>query len=292
MADPVVPVVPAAVVATPPAAPAAPVVDAKADAFAALAAKEKDYVSKTQKLATEREAFKAEQARLAIETADYQRWKLAKAQRLVNPEAYLKEDFGEGWYDKLTEYRLNGGKTTPEFVAASVDERLAAFEKKQADERAATEKAATEAAQKAHQEAWQKFQDDTAAFVKGQPDAYELINAYGLQGRVVAVIQETYEKTLAETGTGRILNAKEAADLVEADLLDRSTKAKKLTKAPPPPNGEPKPPTSAQPRTLTSALTAITTPPAPEGPLTEDERMQRAIAKGEAVRKARQLASA
>lgn len=276
MADPVVPT-PAA---PPPAA--APPAPAKDDAaFAALAAKEKAFVAERTKFSTEKEALKADRERLTAEAADYQRWKLAKAQRLVNPEPYLKEDFGEGWYDKLTEYKLAGAKPTPEFVAASVDEKLAAFEARQKAERDAQAKADADAATAARAEAWEKFQADTSEFVKAQPDDYELINLYDAHARVIAVVVETYEKT------GRVLQAKEAADLVEADLLERSNKSKKLKATPPPAVlGAEKRSESAQPRTLTNAQGAVTTPPH-QSILTEDQRIQAAIAKGKAAQQAR-----
>lgn len=282
-APPVAPVAkPVAAAPVPAPPPAKPVVTD--DAFAALAAKEKAFAASAQKLSTDKAAFAAQQA-------EYTSWKAARESRLRDPDAFLRQDFGEGWYDKLTEYKLNGGKVTPELVSAQVDERFAALTKQQDDERAKAldaEKARTAAEQ---QQAWQKFQEDTKGFVESKPDDYELINLHGAHASVVAVIEKTY------ADTGRVLDAKEAADQVEKYLEEQIQKSletkkwKSKAQLPPAAPGAEKRPESAQPRTLTNAHAAITTPPPPSGPLTEAERMARAIAAGEAVRKARQTAA-
>lgn len=250
------------------------------DAFAALAAKEKAHATAAQKLAADRAAFQKERD-------EHSAWKTAHESRLRDPEAFLKQDFGEGWYDKLTEYKLNGGKVTPELVSAQVDERFAALTKQQEDERAKVVEDEKTRAATEHQQAWQKFQDDTKTFVDSKPDEYELINLHGAHASVVAVIEKTY------ADTGRVLEAKEAADQVEKYLEEQIQKSletkkwKSKAKLPPAVPGAEKRPESAQPRTLTNAHGAVSTPPPPSGPSTEAERMARAIAAGEAVRKAR-----
>lgn len=281
------PVIPPA--ATAPAAVAPPVeTQAPApgnDAFAALASKERAHVAERQKLAAEREALAKDRDAHKSELAEFQEWKAAREQRLRAPAPFLEKDFGPDWYDKLTEFKLSGGKVTPELVAASVDERLAAYEKKQADEKAKAEATAAEQAKADHQAAWDKFTEDTESFIKAKPDDYELINLYGAHSRVIAVIEKTY------TDTGRVLEAKEAADLVEADLLGVAKKSKKLgaqsPAAVPPPQGGTKPPESAQPRTLTNAAAPATAPAKPR-PMTDEERVERAMQAAEAVRAARQ----
>lgn len=200
-----------------------------------------------------------------------------------NPDALLKSVYGEKWYDVLTEYRLNGGNV-PELVTAAVDEKLEAFQKQQAEERAKLE---TERKAQVEREAAQlraEFAADVAGFIKSKAEDYELISLYQSEGLVAQYIEAEYEKT------GRMIPTKEAADLVEQHLLSQAAKAlntKKLkAKATPQPEGADKRNESQQRRTLSNdmtASTAATTPPA----RTDEERRKRALAAMEQAQKQR-----
>lgn len=253
--------------------------------FEALAAKERAFVADKSKFASEREALNKDRE-------EYTNWKAAREARHRDPAAFLKQDFGDDWYERLTEYRLNGQKMTPELVNAAVEERLAERDRKAADERAKEAAAEKQRQDEEHVAAWTRFQADVTEFVKAKGDDYEFINLYGAHAGVVKLIEQTFAES------GRILEAKEAADQVEKYLeeqVQKSLETKKWkARTPPPPVsaspavGEVKRTESAQQRTLTSAQTPISTPPPPpSGDLSEDERIKRAIDAGNRAREAR-----
>lgn len=254
--------------------PAAPAEDPR---FAALVSKESALVKQQRELAAQRDSF-------AKERQEYEAWKQQRTQATRNPEVLAKEVWGDNWYDKLTEFRLNGQQVTPDVIAQTVSEQLSAFEKRQTDARAAQEAVQREQAQAAAQQAYDNFKTETHDFVAGRGEEYELINLHGAHNLVTRAIEQHFE------ATQKIMTAKEAADLVEAHLAEQVQKSlatKRFTaKAPPLPNGEPKREGSAQPRTLTNALTSST--PAPDegvSQYSDSERIRRAIAAGEAARR-------
>lgn len=272
--DPVLPLpgTPKAVLpnGAPPPPAAEPSKPAAADPMAAVLAKERDLVRKQQEWGKERDTIRAE-----LEKEKGWRKDLVK-----NPDL-LKEVLGDDWYEKLTEYRLNGGKPTAELIGQSVEAKLQEFEKRQ------EEKAAAERTRIADEQAatLENFRNETTEWVKAQPD-YELINMHGAQSRVVQVIEHTFKQTQ------KIMSAKEASDFVENELYEAIQKSlsTKRFKTPPPGTATPeKPKESAQPRTLTNAHGPVGTP-APTEPLdmSDDARLARAIAKGQAIQRSRQ----
>lgn len=282
----------------PPPAPAAeppkPAAPSQHDAaFAALAAKERDLVKRQQAFTAERDAFlKEREGLLTLKQREEQRRQTA----LRNPEPVAKELWGDDWYEKLTEYRLNGAKITPELVAASVEEKLNAWDARQKSEREAQAAQERERLQQEQDQVINDFRTQATDFVKGKADEYELINLHNWHPEVYRTIEDHYTKSV-KLGTPKILSFKEAADLVEADLRERVEKslgAKAFkdkyiaAKAPPQPQGEHKPGTSAQPRTLSNdAFPASSIASHPEGAssISEEERFKRAIAAGEAARR-------
>lgn len=281
----------------PPPAPAAeppkPAPSQHDAAFAALAAKERDLVRRQQAFTTERDAFlKEREGLLTLKQREEQRRQTA----LRNPEPVAKELWGDDWYEKLTEYRLNGAKITPDLVAASVEERLNAWDQRHKDEQEKQAAQEKERLQQEQQQTIDDFRTQATDFVKGKAEEYELINLHNWHPEVYRTIEQHYSRT-AKEGTPKILSFKEAADLVEADLRERVEKslgAKAFkdkyiaAKAPPQPQGEPKRETSAQPRTLSNdAFPASSIATHPEGAsyLSEEERFKRAIAAGEAARR-------
>lgn len=272
--------VPAPAAAVPVPAPV-PVPEAKPDPrLADLLAKEKAYVTEKQKFAAERDAWTKERAELE----SLRGWRSGLVR---NPDA-LKDVYGDGWYETLTDYRLNGAKVTPDLVAASVDAKLAEFEKRQKTERETAAEAARAQAAAEQKAVLDNFRADTAAFVKSKGEEYELINLHEAHNLVTQLIEDHFEKTQ------KILTAAEAAGIVEAHLAEQVRKSLETRKFKTPaatPGAAPKKQEQvAQPRTLTNAHTGITAPPPStpgDRPLTEDERIARAVAVGEAVRRAR-----
>jgi hypothetical protein len=251
---------------------------------------------RVEQLAADRDAFKKEKS-------EYDAWKAAKAAALKNPEELAKATWGDDWYEKLTEYRLNGNKLTPELVDQRVEARINELESKQQKEREEQLAAERQRVATQEKEILDTFRKNTVEWVKTKTDDYELINLFGMHDAVHRLVEKTFADTTERdtdgnvTKPGRLLTAKEAADLVEQNLLEQAKKsqaAKKLQAR----NAAPGTPVTpvfekrtdpAQPRTVTNDLGARTTPPPPESGLqTDAERIAAAIAAGEAARKARQ----
>lgn len=246
-------------------------------AYALLAKKERGLALKAHDLAQKAEAMRERQA-------EFEAWNKAKDNAKRDPVTHLKALYGDDWYDKLTEFKLSGGKVTPELVAASVDERLEAFEKKQEAQRLKDAEAAK--AQVAAEEAkvLSQWRADVTGYVKQNAEAYELINHFEVHDRVTAKIESEFAKTQ------KLLTPKEAADLVEKDLEERGSKSKKLGKAPATPapavTTAEKRTDPLQRRTLSNDMTA-STPATRPPPVDDKERRKRALEAMDAVRASR-----
>jgi hypothetical protein len=139
-----------------------------------------------------------------------------------NPLEALKS-IGLG-YEKLTELALNDGKLTPEMQLELVRQEL---DQKYMSE---LEKVKQQLEERDKQSEEQKleatvnsFKNQIKNFVATNPD-YELIQANDASEVVFEVIEEHYKEN------GRILETKEAADLVEAQLLEEAQRLFKLNK--------------------------------------------------------------
>lgn len=264
--------VPAAVTSPPkPVEPAKPEVASpkEDDRIAQLIAKESALVKQQQELKAQREAFAKTQNELAELKA-----LLSDAKR--NPESVAKKLWGDQYYEQFTEMRLSGSKVTPDLIAQSVDEKLEAYKKEQAAAREAELAQERERLAAEQQRVVTAWREDIREYVKSHGEEYELINLHGWHDQVVRTIEDHFAKTQ------RIMSTNEAASLVEKQIeeaIQKSLGTKKFTQRPAEPDKRIE---SAQPRTLTNALTASTAP-TPEQPLSEEERILRAIAKGREV---------
>src|SRR5574340_243250 len=90
---------PAGAAPTPPAPPATPesARDGMAERFARLAREQKAIAAEKQKLSEER--------------------RKAEAAALNDPGSYLRRVYGDDWYDRLTQYKLEGEKRAPADMA-------------------------------------------------------------------------------------------------------------------------------------------------------------------------------
>lgn len=207
-----------------------------AQQFAALSRKEKQL----------REAEKAYSARVkALEEREKALKEPAKAEEEApkdpieirikrDPFGTLKElglDF-----DHLTKVALNEGKLTPEMQLKLQQEeldrkyatKLEALEKKLQDK----EQSEKEAQERATEEkAIRDFKTSIADEIKSDSAAYEMLQIEGEDGidLIFEVINEHYRVTAAE-GQGRIMDVKEAAKLVEDQLLEVAKKYTGLSK--------------------------------------------------------------
>ncbi len=235
-----------------------------------IAKKERGLALKAQDLSQKAEAFKAEKA-------EFEEWKSLRANMKRDPVPFFKKEFGDDWYDKMTELRLSGGKVTPELLGEAMDAKIAALEKKHEE---AKKKELDDQKTQVEREAQQSFnawRDEVHSFVTEKADEYELINHFEAHDRVTAKIQSEYAKTQ------KLLSPKEAADFIEKDLEERGSKSKKFGKAPAAPVPADKRNDPQQRRTLSNDMTGSTAAAKPP-PTSDAERRQRALAAMDAAR--------
>lgn len=172
----------------------------------------------------ERELRKREQTLREMEsraTAYEQSLKQVKSDPLKFLEEHVGMDFAS-----LTEFVLNGREETPEMKLRSLEERIREAEetrKREAEEQTkARERAALEQADRQIAE----FQQHVNDVIEQNPDDFELIRLKGAHKDVFETIEEVWKRT------GRVIPAKDAAQLVEDFLLEEErrllTNSKKL----------------------------------------------------------------
>lgn len=266
--------------------------------FARLARAEQQRVAKEQaakaEIAAERAKLDAERAEIEKSRAEAKEAR-ETLERAKSDPGYLEKIYGPDWYEKLTEYRLAGNKPPPDLAVRAVEERmegrLSAFERKQEEDRKREiadrqkrDEEAKSSAEAEKQRVIEAFHAETVEFVKAHAEEYELTSLYEQHDLVPQVIEEHHR------ATGKILSAKEAADLVEKHLEEQVVKAEKSKRlggrfAKPAPAPEP-PPKPAPTLSNGSAATPSFVGP----PKNEDERLARAMAAMDA-RAARAAAS-
>lgn len=128
-------------------------------------------------------------------------------------------------YEKLTELALNDGKMSMEDKVEMIKEELEAKHMSEIEKlREELREKEKKTEQEKYDEVIQNFMVDLTSFVNSNEDDYELIRANDAVSVVYNVIEQHHAKT------GRILSNKEAADHVEAHLLEEAQKLLKLKK--------------------------------------------------------------
>lgn len=254
------------------AAPPAQQNEAISRHFSALAKKERALVKQHEALKAERAAIEAEKARVAEIEAKY-------GTRPANPrEALARYGFD---YKTATEFELNDGASTAEFLARQAQEEIKKLREETTDKE---KRQAEELAQRAEAEKTEvikEFQGEIQGFVDDKPDDYELIRFHDAYQVVYLTIAQHYEKT------GKLLSIPEGANIVEKYLEkkmdDFSKSSKKLAKTrqgdPPAPESgfSRQPEVTAQRRTLDNTVTA-STPTLMKSSHVENDRIKRALA--------------
>ncbi len=233
-----------------------------------MAKKERGYALKAHDLAQKAEAFKAEKA-------EFEEWKSARARSKTHPGDFLKKEYGDDWYDKLTEFKLSGGKVTPELLAEEVNAKFADLEKRQEEKSRKQLEEQKANALKEEERLLANFQNEVSEFVKAAPE-YELINGLDAQHLVAARIKTEHDKT------GKLLSYKEAADLVEQDLENRTAKTKKFQRPQVENQSTAKRNDPTQRRTLSNDMSGTSASASPP-PMNDAERKKRALAAMDAV---------
>ena len=177
-----------------------------ASKFVALARKEKANLEAQGKL-------KAQQAEIEAKSKAIQEFEASKKRALENPEEIAKQLWGEDWYQKLTEYVLQGGSTKSMQEEASIKAVRELREELKAEKEAAVKAKEAEV-----QASIERFNNEAIEYVTSKPDLFELININEAQYLVPQVIEEHYGKTQ------KILTFQEAGEMVESYLEEQVKK--------------------------------------------------------------------
>lgn len=214
----------------------------------------------------------------------------------TNPKLAL-EKLGMN-YDELTQTMLKDGEVPPSVEIKRLRDELEQFKSGQKQKEDTHLEEQKRAAQAQEQRAISGFKTEINTYLTDNKARYELIDFEGEQDLVFQVIDEHYNRTMnTETGVGKVLSIAEAADKVEKHLETKYDKAKQVSKVKTIwsaiPKGlqsemakqlmKPENKTGQPPKTLTNTLTA--TPQKPRTtPLTDDERIRKAVAYARSLR--------
>lgn len=195
-------------------------------------------------------------------------------------------------YDDVTKAKLLDGEVPPEVQIRQLKEELEAFksglkQEKQSEAELKAQEAKTDAEAR-EKSAVSSFKSNISTYLNDNAARYELIAFEGQQDLVYEVIDEHWSRTIdPETGAGKVMDIKEAADKVEAFLEKKYDDSKKLNKIQALWSAVPKAniqalkqqaQASQPPRTLTNQLSATPSSTAKRGPITDEERIAKAIA--------------
>lgn len=199
-------------------------------------------------------------------------------------------------YDQLTQSLLNDGNLPPEVQIKKVEDKFEAFKREQELEKERLQKEADKKAEEQLTKTIENFKSEINSYISDNKSRYEFIEFEGQQELVFEVVDEHYKRTTdPETGVGKVLSIAEAADKVEAYLEKKYEKAKALEKTKTLWGSIPretqktleqqalKPQMSQPPKTLSNQLSASSTKPK-VGPISDDERIQKAIAYARSLR--------
>lgn len=239
-----------------------------ASKFAALTRKQKEIFIREQQLKQREEKI-----------SKYESLEKLKSE---NPFKYIQEQGMD--LDSIIKGAAKDGEPP------SVEDKVAALEKKIADYEAKIAKDQEDAVLRKQQEQVDSFKNTVFDKVKADPERYELIHLEDAFGTVYEVIEEHFVRTQKELGTGEVLDTEKAAEMVEKFLQEKATKllqAKKLgfkmaeTSASPSPakdqSAEPAKQNEHEALTLSSSLIPSSAAPDPKNE-TPDEAKRRIAA--------------
>ncbi len=202
-------------------------------------------------------------------------------------------------YDELTKTILQDGEIPADVQIRKLKEELEAFKSQTVQEKQTdTEKKELEAKrlqEETEARAIDGFKTEITQYLTDNKARYELIDFEGQQELVYQVVDEHYNRTInTETGVGKVMSISEAADKVELYLEKKEIERTKLTKTKALwgslPKGtqeqvvKQKTEFTPKPKTLTNTLSATATNPARKTPITDEERIQKAIAYAKGLR--------
>lgn len=190
-------------------------------------------------------------------------------------------------YDQLSQSILQDGAIPAEVGIKKLEDKIGELERQRELDRQREEDTKKNLQAQAETKAIQDFKTEIKTYLSDNTARYELISFEEQEELVFDVIDEHYKRTLdQDTGIGKVLSIKEAADKVEEFLEKKYDKAKQVSKvktlwgAIPPKTQDAltKQVTFKvnQPKTLTNNMSANPSPKAP--PRSEEERVKGILA--------------
>lgn len=188
----------------------------------------------------ERRKWESTNKSISTQQAELAQLKKAQESARLNPPEFLKSIYGENWYETVVESRLNGippaallqqeiGKLREEY-----DAKFAQRDTEQAENAKRQAAAASENARKT-------LRNDAASFYESAKGDYPIFESIGSPQRIGQIlsdrIEQVYKQTVEideESGEvvrqGKVLSMREAADLIEGEMLQIIDKAKSVDK--------------------------------------------------------------
>lgn len=265
--------------------------------FGKLTLREKALLAERQKLQQERQEFATQQAKDKVDREETARVKALIEKAKTDPEGFLKPVYGDDWYDKLTEFRLDK-RPPPDMRVDEVREEVKQLKEELArreEERIANEQRMV----------IEQFNERARSHITAAGDKYELTNTLNYHDHVPELINLHWQKQVADgvpENERKMLSVDEAAAMVDEWLEGSVLKAaqtkrmlpkiksliaeldKKAAGVQTPPVRKPEG-VMREVRTLSNDLTGSAMPPA--AAKSEKEEEQRAIAAFHAARAAK-----
>jgi hypothetical protein len=152
-----------------------------------------------------------------------------RSEARINKRAVAEKLWGEKWHEELNTEMANGGALSPEAVQAALDERDRRAEEKMKAAQAEQQKAADEARQRRIDAQVRAFTSSAVEFAKTSAKDYPIFEQFKtperIGGALVQRVRDVHDATTKydEEGNvvvpGKIISLKEAAELIEKDLL-------------------------------------------------------------------------
>ena len=212
-------------------------------------------------------------------------------------------------YDDLTKAILNDGELTPDIQVKKLEDRINEQEKAFQVEKERLAQEAKAKAEAEYERRTQAFKSEISQYVKDNAKRYEITLFEGQEEEIYKLIDLNYEKTRDEMAkqlelegkdpkdaSGKVMSIKEAADKIEEYLEKREMDRKKLDKVKAMWGNLPK---EVQERvkqeakkvesqkpaqTLTNQMSATPTASDVKKPITDEERIRRAVAYAKSLR--------
>jgi hypothetical protein len=198
-------------------------------------------------------------------------------------------------YDQLTESYLKEGEIPPSKMIQELQGQIEELKSQLSQDKDQAEQMRKREAEEQEQRALSGFKSQISQFLSDNKQRYELISFDGQESLIFDVIDEHYKRTMdPETGVGKVMKISEAADKVEHWLEQKYAKANTVSKLQTLWKSVPiktldnqaekqtQQTKQAAPKTLTNQLSA--SPQKRTQPVTDEERVRRAIAYAESLR--------